>query len=100
MDSISHSCHLYITGIVQGVFFRRFVYSEAKKLGITGWVRNLYDGRVEALIFHKEQNVLRELVVKCKKGPMYAEVTDIEEIWDKDLDKNYSFKDFFIEGTV
>jgi len=47
--------HVFITGRVQGVFFRSKTKNEAKKYGVNGWVRNIHDGRVEA-VFEVEGN--------------------------------------------
>ncbi len=69
--------HIYITGRVQGVGFRHFTRKNADKLGITGWVKNLPDGRVEAVFQGTEEDV-KELISRCKKGPISSYVQDIE----------------------
>ena len=69
--------HIYITGRVQGVGFRHFIRKNADKLGITGWVKNLPDGRVEAVFQGTEEDV-KELISRCKKGPISSYVQDIE----------------------
>lgn len=66
-----------IKGVVQGVFFRKFVKENAEKLGIRGYVRNLEDGSIELVIEGKDEKV-NELLDKCKKGPKYSEIKDIE----------------------
>ncbi len=69
--------HLFITGRVQGVFFRASTQEEAKRHGLTGWAKNLYDGRVEALFEGKEEDVER-VVLWCYQGPAYSSVTRVE----------------------
>jgi acylphosphatase len=49
--------HLFISGIVQGVGFRYNARNEARRLGVTGWIRNLWDGRVEAVIEGDKESV-------------------------------------------
>jgi acylphosphatase len=68
--------HVVIKGDVQGVFFRSRTRQEAKKRNVTGWVRNLPDGRVEA-IFEGEETDVKELVDFCRKGPPGAKVASI-----------------------
>lgn len=65
--------HLFISGLVQGVGFRAYVKSKARKLGVRGWVRNLSDGRVEAVLQgdHKKIQLLTRL---CNRGPFLAQV--------------------------
>jgi acylphosphatase len=63
--------HVYIFGRVQGVFFRSEIRRKARQLNITGWVRNLPDGLVEA-IFEGEEKDVRRLVAFCKVGPYGA----------------------------
>ena len=69
--------HLYISGFVQGVGFRQYVRDSAKKMGLTGWVKNTPEGTVEALIQGKVVD-LKELIQVCKNGPFLAEVKDIK----------------------
>lgn len=69
--------HVYISGRVQGVFFRATTRDEAKKREVTGWVKNLQDGRVEA-IFEGEKEKVDEMIQFCHEGPRQANVTDVE----------------------
>ena len=50
--------HIFVSGVVQGVYFRDFTRSHANAIGLTGWVRNLPDGRVEAVVEPGEPVVL------------------------------------------
>jgi acylphosphatase len=71
------SVHLYISGIVQGVSFRYWTRREALSLGLSGWVRNLSDGRVEAVAEGDPEKV--DAFVKwCRRGPDLAEVVSVE----------------------
>ena len=74
--------HVFISGKVQGVFFRSSTKDMAKKLGLFGWVRNLADGRVEA-VFEGEKDAIEKMLEWCKVGPEYARVTGIEVIWEE-----------------
>ena len=69
--------HLYIEGVVQGVFYRAFVLELALKSGLMGWVKNLPDGRVEAVFEGKEEDV-EKAIAECYKGPPGAYVTNID----------------------
>ena len=60
--------HVFVTGKVQGVGFRWSAHSRAKELGLTGWVRNLPDRRVE-LCFQGEQGAVNEMEDWCRSGP-------------------------------
>jgi acylphosphatase len=84
--------HVFIRGRVQGVFFRSETRYEARKLGVTGWVRNLEDDRVEAVFEGEEENI-KKLVEFCRRGPPGAKVTGTDVIWE-----SYSgeFRDFQI----
>jgi acylphosphatase len=66
--------HAFFGGRVQGVFFRANARRCAESLGLTGWVRNTSDGRVEA-IFEGEENAVREAVEWCASKQPYAKVT-------------------------
>lgn len=68
--------HLFISGRVQGVGFRRFVRQHARKLGVTGWIKNLPDRQVEAVLQGDSLQV-EGLVNSCRKGPFLAEVSDV-----------------------
>jgi acylphosphatase len=72
--------HVFVSGKVQGVFFRSKTRSEAKENHVTGWVRNLDDERVEAIFEGEEENVER-LVEFCRKGPVGAKVDAVDVIW-------------------
>jgi acylphosphatase len=69
--------HVYVSGQVQGVFFRDSAREKAQQLGLNGWVKNLPDGRVEAL-FEGPSERVREMVRWCEQGPSQAEVEDVE----------------------
>lgn len=71
--------HVLVSGKVQGVFFRSSTKDKAEELGISGWVRNLSDGRVEA-VFEGETEDVDKMVEWCRKGPEYAIVTGVESI--------------------
>ena len=69
---------LVISGRVQGVGYRDWMVSRARRLGLSGWVRNLGEGTVEALVDGDEPAV-EELLRQCRRGPPLAHVTDIVE---------------------
>jgi acylphosphatase len=71
-----------ISGMVQGVFFRAYTRDKAVSLGVTGWVRNLHDGRVEGL-FEGDEPAVSQLIAWCRKGPPSARVTDVEVEWSE-----------------
>jgi acylphosphatase len=69
--------HVFVTGKVQGVYFRQNTMETAKANGVTGWVRNLPDSRVEAVLEGDDSSVKR-VVEWCKKGPPKAEVENVD----------------------
>ncbi len=73
---------IVIEGIVQGVFFRANTIEESSKLGLTGWVKNRADGRVEA-VFEGDVDGIEQIVEWCKKGPPAAVVRNIETTWEQ-----------------
>ena len=75
------SIHCFVSGKVQGVWFRASTQDRAKELELTGWARNLPDGRVEVIACGERENV-KQLHEWLKKGPELAHVTDVtyEEI--------------------
>lgn len=69
--------HGYVSGRVQGVYFRQATAAQAERLDLDGWVRNLADGRVEVL-FEGEEAAVDELASWLQLGPEAAEVTTLE----------------------
>lgn len=74
--------HLFIEGRVQGVFFRVWTRNTAESLGLTGWVKNLANGRVEAVIEGSKDKV-EEMIEKCGEGSRIAKVEHLDVIWEK-----------------
>lgn len=72
---------VYVSGRVQGVFFRSETQDEARRLDITGWVRNLADGRVEA-VFEGEKENVEKLIEFCRRGPPGAKVSKVDVTWE------------------
>lgn len=68
--------HVYISGRVQGVFFRAWVLDNARGLGLRGWVRNRFDGSVEA-VFEGPPETVDLMVKKCHDGPDHARVDTV-----------------------
>ncbi|MFH1325490.1 MAG: acylphosphatase [archaeon] len=71
------SVRLYITGTVQGVFFRMFIKENAERHNVKGFTRNLEDGRVEVFAEGDNENV-DKMVELCKKGPKHAMIKKVE----------------------
>ncbi len=71
---------MLITGLVQGVFFRREISYLARQLGIKGWTRNLPDGRVE-VVAEGEKDALDRLIQFCRIGPAGARVRRVTIEW-------------------
>jgi len=76
--------HLLVSGSVQGVAFRQSAAWEAESLGLSGWVRNLPDGRVEALA-EGPRPAVEALVAWCRRGPPAARVSGVEVSWSAAL---------------
>jgi len=83
--------HLFVEGIVQGVFFRAHTRDVARENNVKGFVRNLPDGRVEVLLEGEEDKVMR-VIEFCKKGPPGALVTNVEIIWEEYKGEYKDFK--------
>ncbi len=83
--------HLLIDGRVQGVAYRYFTQNVAERLGLTGWVRNLPDGRVEA-VFEGERSAVELAIQKCSDGPPFARVTHVQVTWEDRLEGLTSFE--------
>ena len=87
---------LRIRGKVQGVYFRESMRQEAKRLGVTGWVRNRNDGTVEALV-QGEADLVAEIVKWAQRGPADAVVEKVEEVI---LANETALGDFLRKETV
>lgn len=66
-----------MTGLVQGVYFRAFTREAATDLGVRGWVRNMPDGSVQALMQHEDESRLAALVAQLRQGPPASRVADV-----------------------
>lgn len=69
--------HVFVSGMVQMVFFRHETRVRAQGLGLTGWVKNLPDGRVEA-VFEGPEDRIETMVEWCRRGPTHADVEHVE----------------------
>ncbi|MFB6136277.1 MAG: acylphosphatase [Halobacteriaceae archaeon] len=69
--------HVFVSGNVQGVFYRANTRDAAAEFGVDGWVRNLDDGRVEA-VFEGEADAVESMVEWCHEGSPAADVEDVE----------------------
>ena len=74
---MKEAAHVFVSGFVQGVFYRSWTEQSARQLGLKGWVRNLPDGRVEA-VFEGERQKVEKMVELCRKGPPHAIVENVE----------------------
>ncbi len=84
--------HLFVSGKVQGVFFRETVRKKAAREGVTGWAKNLRDGRVEAVFEGKESKV-KKMVDWTRSGPIWAKIDSLDLVWE---DYKNEFKEFEI----
>jgi len=84
--------HVFVSGRVQGVFFRHETKLKAMQNNVTGWVRNLPDGRVEA-VFEGDKEAVEAMIEFCQRGPPGAKVENVEVIWENPTNE---FKDFRI----
>lgn len=91
---MTQQLHAFISGRVQGVWYRANTQKTARALHLTGWVRNLEDGRVELLATGDPES-LKQLLDWCYKGPDKANVSDIQY---RITDTQEAFKTFEITG--
>ncbi|NMC58695.1 MAG: acylphosphatase [Candidatus Methanofastidiosa archaeon] len=84
---------IFVSGLVQGVFYRANAQKEAERLKVTGYIRNLPDGRVEAVI-EGEDICVDRMVQWCEVGPKYARVDKVEVINEQHKEE---FQDFSIK---
>lgn len=68
--------HIFVSGRVQGVGYRRFAQKQAEALSLRGWTRNLMDGRVELMVLG-EVPALENFCERLKKGPLFSQIREI-----------------------
>ncbi len=83
---------IVVKGLVQGVGFRYFVVREAEKLGVNGFVKNLYSGEV-LIVAEGEKGLVEDLLNKVKVGPIHAAVKSFKVNW---LETKNEFETFEI----
>ncbi|MGH7771885.1 MAG: acylphosphatase [Candidatus Binatia bacterium] len=86
--------HLWIEGMVQGVFFRASTQEKATRLGLKGWVKNCPDGSVE-VVAEGEKEKIDNFVRWCHQGPAHAHVHNVRVQWE---DFQNEFENFRIRG--
>jgi acylphosphatase len=69
--------HVTVSGEVQGVFFRYETRQRARELGVAGWVRNVPDGRVQA-VFEGPEDAVDQMLAWCRQGPEQADVREVD----------------------
>ena len=74
--------YIYVSGRVQGVYYRKNARRSALSFGLTGWVRNLPDRRVEA-VAEGEGCRVEEFLAWCREGPSMAIVREVEVTWER-----------------
>jgi len=82
--------HVWVRGRVQGVFFRDSTRQAAAALRLRGWVRNLPDGRVEA-VFQGDEAACGKALEFVRRGPPHARVDDVEARWENDEESSADF---------
>lgn len=82
--------HLLIEGRVQGVNFRAATRDRARQSGVAGWVRNLSDGRVEA-VFEGSRAAVQSVVSWCHTGPSLAHVAHVAVTWEEPVGQEQGF---------
>ena len=87
--------HIIISGKVQGVGFRYWLYQNSNKRDVYGWVKNKFNGDVEAVLIGNYKNV-DEILKLCKKGPFSSKVTYVQI---QNYEQEYSKKSFDILGS-
>ena len=71
---------VHVRGYVQGVGYRAFVYREANRLGVSGWVQNEADGSVLCLLQHSRTEVLEAMVTRLQQGPEMAAIAGCDVV--------------------
>jgi acylphosphatase len=92
---IEATAHVWVSGRVQGVWFRASARDEAMRRQVRGWIRNLPDDRVEAVFVGPEDQV-RAMVDWCRSGPPSADVDEVEVDWNVAADLAGGERDFVV----
>lgn len=82
--------HIFLEGRVQGVYFRSYSEEWAKQAGVTGWIKNTSNGKLEALLEGEEEDVV-EVIAYMRQGPPYAQVTGVKVEWQSPTGEFNSF---------
>lgn len=82
LNKTMQQAHVLIYGFVHGVGFRQFVKRKARDFNLCGFVKNIPDGRVEAIFLGKKEKI-NQMIAICKKGPFLSEVHHLEVVWEK-----------------
>ncbi|MFH1509931.1 MAG: acylphosphatase [Candidatus Nealsonbacteria bacterium] len=88
--------HLYVSGRVQGVCYRETCRKKAEKLGVSGWIKNIKDGRVEGL-FEGDKSKVEKIVNWARKGSIWASIDSLDVIWE---DYKQEFSDFRVRYDI
>jgi len=91
MNINSRRAHILISGRVQGVGFRYYVQRTARGMSLHGWVRNLSDGRVEA-VFEGDEDHIKKAIKACEIGPGTARVENINVDWEEPKESSDGFR--------
>lgn len=86
MRNMTKRVHLFVSGRVQGVYFRAHTHKKARALALAGWVRNLPDGRVEIVAEGVEENIA-SFLDWVRLGPPASRVEDVELEWSEPQDE-------------
>lgn len=87
INSIEIGVNIIVSGFVQGVGFRYYVFNRAMRLGLKGYVKNLYNGDVE-IETEGDRSLIEEFIREVKVGPRAAKVNDIKICW-KEPEQHY-----------
>jgi acylphosphatase len=80
-DAEKVRAHVFVSGCVQGVFYRAETRDHARTRRLGGWVRNCVDGRVEA-VFEGPRSQVESMIDWCRRGPRFAHVRSVEVAWE------------------
>ena len=89
---LGKALRITVSGLVQGVGFRYYIYRQAKSLGLSGYAKNLPSGQVE-IITTGDKGLVDELIKSARVGPPYASVSDVQL---EEIEIEETFKDFGI----